>query len=48
MLCVLVFLVLGFLFGAWHPGWIVFLTIPLYYWIAHIIESDPNYQAGRR
>lgn len=48
VLCVLVFLVLGFLFGAWHPGWIVFLTIPLYYWIAHIIENDPNYQAGRR
>ena len=38
--------------GPWstfrHPGWFVFLTIPLYYWIAHIIENDPNYRANRR
>jgi len=25
------FLVLGFAFGLWHPGWLLFLTIPLYY-----------------
>ena len=25
------YLVLGFGFGLWHPGWLVFLTIPLYY-----------------
>lgn len=25
------YLALGFLFGLWHPGWILFLTIPLYY-----------------
>ncbi len=25
------YLVLGFVFHAWHPGWIIFLTIPLYY-----------------
>ena len=48
VLCVLVYMVLGFLFGLWHPGWIIFLTIPLYYWIAHIIENDPNYRANRR
>lgn len=46
--CVLAYMVLGFLFGAWHPGWILFLTVPLYYWIARIIENDPNYRAGRR
>lgn len=22
---------LGFVFHLWHPGWIIFLTIPLYY-----------------
>lgn len=48
VLCVLAYMVFGFLFGAWHPGWIIFLTIPLYYWIARIIENDPNYRAGRR
>ena len=25
------YLVLGFFFNLWHPGWILFLTIPLYY-----------------
>lgn len=25
------FLILGFVFNLWHPGWLVFLTIPLYY-----------------
>ena len=25
------YLVLGFLCNLWHPGWIIFLTIPLYY-----------------
>lgn len=26
------YLILGFVFHAWHPGWLIFLTIPLYYW----------------
>lgn len=46
--CVFAYMVLGFLFGWWHPGWILFLTVPLYYWIAHIIENDPNYRSNRR
>lgn len=25
------YLLLGFVFDLWHPGWIIFLTIPLYY-----------------
>jgi multidrug efflux pump subunit AcrB len=28
---VILFFVLGALFGLWHPGWMLFLTIPLYY-----------------
>ena len=31
MLMVGLYLVLGFAFDAWHPGWLVFLTIPLRY-----------------
>jgi hypothetical protein len=23
--------VLGFVFNLWHPGWLLFITIPLYY-----------------
>jgi len=30
-LMTILFLVLGFGFGLWHPGWLVFLTIPLQY-----------------
>jgi transcriptional regulator with XRE-family HTH domain len=31
-LCVtIVFLLLGFLFDLWHPAWILFITIPIYY-----------------
>lgn len=25
------YLILGFMFHMWHPGWIIFLTIPLFY-----------------
>lgn len=25
------YLILGCVFGAWHPGWIIFLTVPLFY-----------------
>jgi hypothetical protein len=25
------YLLLGFAFNLWHPGWLLFLTIPLYY-----------------
>lgn len=31
LLVSLSYLVLGFFFHLWHPGWILFLTIPLYY-----------------
>ena len=25
------YLVLGFVFGLWHPGWLVFLAVPIHY-----------------
>lgn len=37
--CVIVFMALGFFFNLWHPGWIVFITIPIYYMICGIIEK---------
>ncbi|MDR2649454.1 MAG: helix-turn-helix domain-containing protein [Clostridiales bacterium] len=27
----MIYLILGFLFGLWHPSWIIFLTIPIFY-----------------
>ena len=31
ILCVFIYLALGFLMNFWHPGWMIFLTIPIYY-----------------
>ena len=31
ILCTMFYLFLGFCFGQWHPGWMIFLTVPLYY-----------------
>jgi transcriptional regulator with XRE-family HTH domain len=31
VLVAVAYLVLGFVFHLWHPGWIIFLTIPLFY-----------------
>lgn len=30
----LAYLLMGFWLHWWHPGWILFLTVPLYYWYA--------------
>ena len=45
LLVILAYLVLGFCFGLWHPSWVLFLTIPFYYWIASVIVHDPEYAA---
>jgi len=29
----IIYLLLGFIWRLWHPGWLVFLTIPIYYGI---------------
>lgn len=31
------YLLMGFGFGLWHPGWIIFLTVPLYYGLIHAL-----------
>lgn len=30
---VIIFLVLGLLLNLWHPAWLIFICIPLYYWL---------------
>ena len=47
LLCAVIFLLVGFCFGWWHPGWIIFLTIPFYYWIINVLEADPGFQKWR-
>jgi transcriptional regulator with XRE-family HTH domain len=34
ILVTIVYLFIGFGFNLWHPGWILFITIPLYYSVA--------------
>ncbi|MFR4325332.1 MAG: XRE family transcriptional regulator, partial [Coprobacillus cateniformis] len=38
VLTLMIFLWFGFENGLWHPAWIVFLTVPCYYGIAHYID----------
>jgi len=42
LVVVIVYLFIGFLLDLWHPGWVLFLTIPFYYWIAGIVQRDLN------
>lgn len=44
LLCAVLFLLGGFCFGWWHPGWVIFLTIPFYYWVVSTLEADPAYR----
>lgn len=39
---VLVFLLLGFCGSLWHPGWILFLLIPVYYWAIAMYVKVPK------
>lgn len=45
LLCAVIFLLAGFCFGWWHPAWVIFLTIPFYYWVVNTLEADPSYRA---
>lgn len=36
------YLTAGMCFRRWHPEWIIFLTIPIYYIIAETIEKNTN------
>lgn len=45
VLVALIYLVMGMFFDLWHPGWIIFFTIPFYYWIASVVSHDPEFIA---
>lgn len=43
LLCVVIYIFLGVAGGFWHPGWLIFLGIPLYYllvWLTSRIERN--------
>ena len=37
-LCCVIYIFIGIAFGLWHPGWIIFLTIP----VVAIFTSKPK------
>lgn len=41
-LILLVYLIIGCIWNAWHPGWIVFLTIPFYYEVVSYLQKRGN------
>ena len=40
VIIVIAYLVMGFVFNLWHPGWLVFLLIPLYYSMIPLIKDE--------
>jgi len=43
VLCVLAYLVLGFRYDIWHPSWMIFLLIPIYYvMVGAIFHKKPE------
>ena len=40
LLAVIAFLLMGFLWGLWHPGWVVFFAIPISQIIAKMISGS--------
>lgn len=39
MICLIIYLIVGFVAKAWHPAWIIFLTIPAYYSIVEYYSA---------
>jgi transcriptional regulator with XRE-family HTH domain len=44
----LVFLVLGSVFDIWHPAWLLYLTIPLYYPVVSCVSEDGTLSINRK
>lgn len=43
LLCTLIYLFISFVYGLWHPGWLVFLLIPITYVLLDALEfKDPK------
>jgi len=39
VVAVLAYFIIAFTTGAWHPTWLIFLSIPLYYSIVYLVEK---------
>ncbi len=53
LLCVAAYMLMGFVWGLWHPGWIIFLAIPISGIIVKIFtgkdgSEPPNYPSAEQ
>ncbi len=42
--CIVIYLLLGFLGNWWHPGWVIFFVIPLYYQTVFAVKKYKKQQ----
>ena len=42
----IIYLGMGFIFNLWHPGWMLYLTIPVYYWGIGELRKRKKAEAG--
>ncbi|MBU5292456.1 helix-turn-helix transcriptional regulator [Anaerosalibacter bizertensis] len=40
VLVTIIYLILGFSYKLWHPGWILYLTVPIFYYVAVKIDRS--------
>ncbi|MCR2044103.1 helix-turn-helix domain-containing protein [Anaerosalibacter massiliensis] len=40
VLATIIYLILGLSYKLWHPGWIVYLTVPIFYYVAVRIDRN--------
>lgn len=40
VLVTIIYLILGFSYKLWHPGWMVYLTVPIFYYVAVRIDRN--------
>jgi len=39
ILCAILYLSIGIDYNLWHPGWMLFLTVPIYYTVINAIKQ---------
>ncbi|MEX1377124.1 MAG: hypothetical protein AB1Z23_06540 [Eubacteriales bacterium] len=47
IIVVIIYFIIGYMWDLWNPGWLLFLTIPLYYSAITIMQSAKNDERKR-
>ncbi len=42
LICTITYLYISFIYGLWHPGWLVFLLIPIVYALLDYFEANKD------